>query len=319
MRKIILLSVGISLALVDVSPASAQLGGLGKRAKEAVQRKAEQKAGQKIDEAAEKLVNRSFDSIFGDGSDSESSGGKSSKGSSRIFAMLPNAATEDHYDFDAVLTYKLENMPKGKSDGNEILMLMHFNSNQPYAGTRITSADPKRKDEGEAFIILDAKNESMVMLMESGDGKFSMAYSWKDAAKYANNNAPSSPSPSASAPASRPSGSPPPSAAYSKIGSKKIAGYTADGYRQETEQSVVDVWVSQDPSIAFSNMMGASSSMKQVRGAVPGSHPGGMLLETLTIDKNNGDKTLFTVTKIDKNAGVRVNMSDYPRLGKDSK
>ena len=317
MRKIVLFAVGASFALIDVSPASAQLRGLGKRATDAVQRKTEQKLNQKIDEAAQKLVDRSFDTMFGDGSDSESGDGKSSKGSSRLFSMLPNAATEDHYDFDVVLTYKLENMPKGKSDGNEVLMMMNFNTNQPYAGTRILSADPKRKDDGEVFAIFDAKNESMVMLMESKDGKFSMAYSWKDAARYADNSAPAS-APASTA-SSRPSGSPPPTAAYSKIGSKTIAGYKADGYRQETDQAIVDVWVTQDASIAFSNMMGASSSMKQARSAIPGSHPGGMLLETLTVDKQNGDKTLFTVTKIEKNAGVRVNMNDYPRLGKESK
>jgi hypothetical protein len=79
----------------------------------------------------------------------------------------------------------------------------------------------------------------------------------------------------------------------------------------------MDVWISRDASLAFNRMMGASSSMKPVRGTIPGDYPIGMLLETTTTEKD-GDIGRMTVTKIEKNAHVTVDMKDYPRVGKAS-
>ena len=290
------------------------LRGIGRKATEAVERKANQKVDQKIDEAAQKLVDNSFDSVFGsdDKSGGSSSNGKSG-GSSRVFAMLPNAPTEDRYDFDAVFTYEVENIRKGKPADDKGLIVMHFNSDGKYTGTRIASAAPK-KDDGEVFAIFDVKNESMVMLMTSDKEKMSMAYSWKEAARYSAGAAPSSggmqtTGATVNAGAEKPM-------TFSSLGKKNIAGYSAEGYKGENVDGEVEVWVSNDPKIAYSRMMGASSSMKQMRGVMPGTYPTGMLMEVLSTDRKSGDKGRMTIRSIDTNAKVRIEMSDYPRLGK---
>jgi Domain of unknown function (DUF4412) len=249
---------------------------------------------------------------------SESGGGSSGSGksgsSSRIFSMLPNAPTEDHYDFDAVFTYEVENMPKGKPADEKGLIVMHFNSDGKYTGTRIASAQPK-KDEGEVFAIFDIKNESMVMLMTSEKEKMSMAYSWKDAARYSSSALP--PSAGGGAPASTTvSSAPEKPITYTSLGKRTIAGYSAEGYKGENVDGEMEVWVSNDPSLSYSRMMGASSSMKQMRGVMPGSHPAGMLLEVTSTDRKSGDKGRMTVKSIDTKAKVRIDMNEYPRLGK---
>ncbi|MEO7997268.1 MAG: DUF4412 domain-containing protein [Gemmatimonadaceae bacterium] len=310
------LSFGLVAGSVLISTsASAQLGGLRKRASDAVERKANQKIDQKIDAAAQKLVDKSFDSAFGaiDTGNGSSDNGKSG-GSSRIFAMLPNAPTEDHYDFDVVFTYEIENMPKGKpSPDDKGLMVMHFNSEGKYTGARIASAASK-KDDSELFAIFDVKNESMVMLMTSDKKeKASMAYSWKDAKQYSAAQTPASGNVVTSGQAGNTSAVKP--MTFSSLGKKTIAGYSADGYKGENEDGEVEVWVSKDPKLSYGRMMGASSSMKQMRGVMPGSYPAGMLLEVTSTDRKSGDKGRMTVKSIDTKANVHVNMSDYPRIG----
>lgn len=304
----------LAIVFVASTTASAQIGrGIGRRAASAIERKVDQKIDQKIEEAAEKLVNQSFNSIFGDdGTSSSSSGDKKSSGGSRIFSVLPNAPTEARYDFDVVLTYELEKITKSGKSEDKVLMLMHFNKDGNYAGTRLMPAERKKSD-GEVFAIFDVKNESMVMLMESEDGKFSIAYGWKDAVRYAEKSA-SQPPPATTAGSSTSSAPVTSTATYSHIGSRTIAGVPAEGYRSETADGTMDVWVAKDASLDHSRMMGASSSMKQLR-TMPTSHPEGMLLEITATDRN-GEKSKMTATKIDRNAKVRIDMDDYPRVGK---
>jgi hypothetical protein len=306
-----------ALLAMSATTASAQiLRGIGRKAADAIERKTEQKIDSEIEKAAERLVERSFESMFGGEDTTGSKNSKGSSRSSRMFNLMPNAPTEDRYDFDAVFTYEIENYEGGKSNGDKALMMMHFNSAGKYAGTRFLAAD-KKKEDGELFVIFDVKNQSMVMLMESEkDGKMSMAYSWKDALKYADTT---TPPPAAARPSGRqtpPAAATTPTATYSKLGSKNIAGYATEGYRYDTPDGTMDVWIANDPSLTYGRMMGAASSMKQVRGNIPQDHPVGMLMETVTVDKKSGDKGRMTVTKIQKNANVKVDMAQYPRLGK---
>lgn len=309
----------ITLAAVSVPSASASaqiLKKIGQRASDAVERKAESKVNQKIDQAADRLVDKSFDSVFGSDTPSDSkSGGKSSgnRGGSSMFKLIPNAPTEDHYDFNVVLTYEIENRPKGGAATDKAEMLMNFSSANKYAGVKIKAAEPKKGD-GDVFAIFDVKNEAMVMLFNSDDGKFSIAYGWHDAVKYADTvTAPKTTSGGgATTTTTAADGS---TMTWTKIGKRTIAGYSSDGYRGEDDKSIVEIWVSTDPSLSFGRMMGATSSMKQLRSNVPANHPVGLLMETNSTDKKTGDKGRMTVTSVDKNANVRINMADYPRPG----
>ncbi len=309
MRAARTIALSLALGALSAPVASAQiLRKIGQRATNAVERKTESKVNQKIDQAADRLVDKSFDSVFGD--DTGKNGGKSSgnRGGSSMFKMIPNAPTEDHYDFNVVLTYEIENRPKGGAASDKAEMLMNFSTTNEYAGVKLKAAEPKKGD-GDLFAIFDVKNEAMVMLFNSEDGKFSIAYGWHDAVKYADTvSAPKTTGGAAGTTTTTANGS---TMTWTKIGSRKIAGYSAEGYRGEDDKSVVEVWVSTDASLAFGRLMGATSSMKQLRGSVPANHPVGMLMETNTTDKKNGDKGRMTVTSVDKNASVRINMSDY--------
>jgi hypothetical protein len=149
--------------------------------------------------------------------------------------------------------------------------------------------------------------------MTTEDGKFSMAYGWKDATRYASSEPTSTTVSTSTAAATGAAATP--TVTYTSIGKRTIAGYSAEGYRAEDPDAIVDVWVSTDPSLSFGRLLGASGSLKQARATMPASHPAGMLLETLTTDKRTGDKGRMTVTKVQKNAGVKIDMTEYPRVG----
>ena len=316
MRAARTIALSLSLAAICTSNGSAQiLKKIGQRATDAVERKAESKVNQKIDQAADRLVDKSFDSVFGD---ETPAGGKNSgkasgnRGGSSIFKLIPNAPTENHYDFNVVLTYEIENRPKGGAATDKAEMLMNFSTTNQYAGVKLRAAEPK-KGEGDLFAIFDVKNEAMVMLFNSEDGKFSIAYGWHDAVKYADTvRAPATTGGAAGTTTTTANGS---TMTWTKIGKRTIAGYSAEGSRGEDEKSAVELWVSNDASLAFGRLMGATSSMKQLRTTVPANHPAGLLMETNSTDKKSGDKSRMTVTSVDKNASVRINMSDYPRPG----
>ncbi|MGV3710632.1 MAG: DUF4412 domain-containing protein [Gemmatimonas sp.] len=313
MRPVRILALSSIAVALTAAPSSAQiLKKIGQRASDAVERKAEAKVNQKIDQAADRLVDKSFESVFGNGSSSGGSGsssGGSGGGGSSLFKLLPNAPTESQYDFDVVLTYEIEN---SKQKDEKAEMLMNFSTKHPYAGAKLKAADPK-KDDGDIFAIFDVKNEAMVMLFNSKDGKFSVAYGWHDALKYADTaSAPKTTTTATGATTTTRSGS---TMTWSKIGSRKIAGYNSEGYKGEDEKAIVEVWVSTDPSLPFGYMMGATSSMKQMRATVPENYPKGMLMETNTTDKKNGEKGRMTVTKVDTHANVKIDMAEYPRPG----
>ena len=312
MRALLFMSLSLALSPFGNAIASAQgIGGFGRRITDAVERKATQKVDEKIDQATQKIVDHSFDSVFG-ADNTKNSAGKSD-GSSRMFSMLPNAPTEDHYDFDAVFTYEVENLSKGKTSDDNVLISMHFNSENKYTGTRIAAVNPKKGD-GDVFAIFDVKNESMVMLMTSEKDKMSIAYSWKDAKRYAATPEPTTRDVPAAAPPVTATIDKP--MTFSSLGTRTIAGYSASGYKGENENGDVEVWVTKDPSLSYGRMMGASSSMKQMHGVMPGTYPNGMLLEVLSTDRKTGDKGRMTIKSIDTKAHVRVDMSEYPRLGK---
>ena len=346
MRTLLRFTACAALLAALVTPARAQgiFGGIAKKVSDAAAQKAQDKVSSKLDELSQKLVDNSFDAIFGSAekpaagpppaSAGTTAGGAVASGSSAPAAPAAGAGgsasagafsgaspfwtnndakTESSYNFNVVTTMEIAS---SKNASDKAVLKMHYNTKEAYSGTQIISADPKKQQQGSAFVILDAKNQAMVMLMASDKSKFSIAYGWADAQKYA-------PSAAGSAP-------PEPKQqvnwdtvkvwkSYSRIGTKTIAGYSADGYRIETTDGNAEVWVSHDERLNVGGMFGASSSLKQLRGRVPDDYPQGMLLQLTGVNTKTGETVTMTVTSIDTNANVTYNMADYPKMGSGKK
>ena len=315
MRTLLRLASCAAILAIVSTPARSQgiFDRIKKKAADAVTQKAEDKVNTKIDEMSRKLVDNSFAAMFGDSASATGNGGGGASGAvgSTPFSLGGNAKTEESYTFNVVTTMEIESFKNaGRSDGKAVLM-MHFNTNEAYTGTSITSADTK-KQEGTAFVILDAKNQAMVMLMSSEKSKFSIAYDWKEAQKYtsASTTVPKDQVNWDTVKVWR---------SYSKIGTKTIAGYSADGYRLDGPDGTVDIWVSRDPQLSVGNMFAANSGMKQMKGRLPEDYPQGMLLQMTSVNNKTAEKVTMTVTNIDTNAHVTYAMADYPKMDASKK
>jgi hypothetical protein len=273
-----------------------------KKAEDIATQKAEEKITGKISEVAQKMVDNSFSSMFGD-SAGGAAGAKGGRGGGGLpFSINSNAKTEASYSFNVVTTMEIESSRQKE----KAVLTTLYNSSEPYVGMKIVSPDDK-KSSGAAFIVMDAKNQAMVMLMSNDTSKFSFAYGWSDAQKYA--------APEMASKEQVNWDTVKVWRNYTRIGTKTIAGYAADGYRMESPDGTAEVWVSHDRALAGGGMFGASSQLKQMRGRLPAEYPQGMLMQLTSVNSKTGEKASMTVTNIETNAHVTYAMSDYPRLG----
>ena len=290
----------ILFTLASIHPASAQvLKRLQQKAADAVEKKVEQKVDEKIEQLADRLVNNSFDAIFGDME-------PNADGTPRKLPFtMGNVAKEDVYSFDTVVTMEIESFKtNGASDG-KAEMLMHMNNDAQYTGTRISS-DDMRKSNSDVFIIYDFKNESMLMLMDSEGSKMSIGYKWTEALTVIQDSIDANEDVNWDETEVW--------NGYKRIGSRTIAGYACEGYEFVDDNTTMQIWVTRDLEIGWHTMFGANANSKQLKGQIPDEYPYGMMMELTSTNKGNGEKTVMKVTSIDERANVRYVMADYPTV-----
>ena len=279
---------------------------LKKKAQNALENKAEQKIDQEMQKAADKMVDNSWDAVFGgfEGGEEE---GKSP------FSIGSDVTTEDLYDFDVITTMKIST---DRADGESeppMFMDMHFKEDAQYTGTKFRGEQMKQA-QGDLFIIYDLKNSAMIMLMNNDKDKFSFAYDWKQALAAGEQAEQEMAADNENNPERQ--DEPESWKDYEKIGTKTIAGYSADGYRTENEQQIVEVWITKEAGFGMANMFRANANAKQLKGKIPEEYPQGMMMEMTMEDLTNGDKVFMEVTDIRTNANVTYTMADYPNMSK---
>ena len=305
MRGLITFLIITLTSLLFASTADAQIfNRLKERAKNAAENKVEEKIGNEIEKAAERAVEKSWKAIFGDEFGSEGDGINIS------FAMNSNAVTEDAYHFDVITTMEVETVQRNGSSDGPMIMKMHFNHAEAYSGTQF-SGEQIEMSEDDIFMIYDLKNESMVMLMENEDGKFSFAYDWKQARMLAEDFE------EMSADSDYDDEEMEEWVNFEEIGTKTIAGLECRGYRSENEDSVMEYWVTQDEDLGIQKMLRINEQTKHLKGNVPENYPTGMLMEMTQEDLSSGERMTMRVTDINKNASVTYTMSDYPAMSFD--
>ncbi len=307
MRELIAFLIITLTSLAFVSTADGQIfNRLKDRAKKAAEEKVEEKLSNEVEKAAERAVEKSWQSIFGEEFGSEGDGINVS------FAMNSNAVTEEAYRFDVITTMEVETIEGNGSSEGPMIMKMHFNKDEAYSGTKF-SGEQIDESEGEMFMIYDLKNESMVMLMENEDGKFSFAYDWKQAQMLAQDfeNMESDEGMVSDEEEMEEWEN------FEEIGTKTIAGLECRGYRSENEENVMEYWVTEDEDLGIQKMLRMNEQTKHLKGNVPENYPAGMLMEMTQEDLKSGEKIVMKVTDINRNASVTYTMSDYPAMSLD--
>ncbi|GAA5523264.1 DUF4412 domain-containing protein [Aliifodinibius salicampi] len=300
MKYLIVLLCGVLMSLTFSIDAEAQLlNRLKKKAQQAAEDKAEQKITERVERASEEMVERSWNSVFGEMSQDSTSGLR------LPFTMNSNVTTEDEYHFDTITTMEIKTTGKNGESDPSVIMDMHFNENEMYTGTKFKSEEMSKED-GDLFIIYDFKNSAMLMLMSNNKDQFSFAYDWKEALEHTEQDIDEQEETDWDEVDEW--------QGYTKIGTKTILGYNCDGYRSETENENIEVWVSRDADFGMNNLFSANANAKQLKGKIPENYPHGMLMEMNTKDLKSGDITTMKVTDIKKDTRVNYVMSDYPTM-----
>jgi hypothetical protein len=299
MSYIVKTLIGVMAYLLLASTADAQiLDRLRNRAQQAAEDRVEQRLSEEVERAAEQMVDRTWESIFGDGIISANGERRSIP-----FSLNSNATTEDAYHFNIVTTMEIEIVNEDGEAEPPMTMRMHFNDSELYTGTGFTGEDMEMED-GEVFIIYDFKNSAMVMLMESEDGKFSFAYDWTQMLEIIEERADEEDWEEYEE-----------WEGFTRIGTKTILGYQAEGFESRSEYHVSEMWVTRDAAYGMENMFQAHANAKQLGNIFPDDFPHGMILELVNEDLESGEKSTMRVTDIRENANVTYQMSDYPVFG----
>lgn len=299
---IALLTAGLISITFTIDAEGQILNRLKNRAQDAAEKKAEEKIAERVERAAEQMVERSWNSIFGEMPEDSSSGMR------LPFTMSSNVTTEDQYSFTTITTMEIETTKEDSEADPPTIMKMHFGENEMYTGTTFENEE-MNEEEGDLFIIYDFKNSAMLMLMENEEDKFSFAYDWKQAL---DNMETDSTDQEEWENADEWQG-------YEKIGTKEILGYECDGYRSETENENIEIWVSRDEDFGMNNLFQANANAKQLKGKIPEDYPQGMMMEMTAEDLQSGETTTMKVINIEKNAQITYTMSDYPTMSLGAK
>jgi hypothetical protein len=310
---------GLFLTLIVVSEVDAQglkklrnaIGKVEDKVQERTTGAIENYIDSRISQETEKTLNKWF------GVDMQSSQTSQSGNRFSGFGMDPNAITESVYEFDFKISHYMETVEKGKS--TKFRMITYINSEHPYYAIQMTEIEGitgVASGSAQAYMIMDAKNSVMLMLVNENGQQSSMVFSQpglgmdvmtEDRSDMAEEyNATMSGSGFISG-FNAMSG-------YESLGSRTISGFDAKGFRTQDGRSKIDIWLADQPIKGYKEMMSASASVPMMAMFAPYSSSGGMLVEITAADEASNSKTIM---RIEDGSGAHkhsIVMSQWPRM-----
>lgn len=306
----------LSLLLIAlIQPANGQR--LLKRLKEKTQNKieqkindrAEKKADEKIDESLdnieESLENKS-DSIKGK-SDEEKNNSAEESMDNRMQNMLKSMGMggepvpfENSYSFSYLIQMHIESFDKSGNSTSSGEFISHIDKESQSMAYEVISGD--MAESGQGIFIIDAKNDAMLILNDKNGEKSGIVYGMGDFFENRGQtyeeeiDLSETPETYLANPNVKKTGK-----------TKTIAGFKCEEYVYEDDESKSHVWITKDLKMNtrdfFSTLFNTSLYSHGMGW--------GYMLETTSINKNSGEKSVMEVTRIDKNSNKRFNLSGY--------
>ncbi len=269
----------------------------------------------RISEETEKTLNKWFGVSINPSPSSQGgmSGAQSGNGFAS-FGMDPNAKTESVYTFDFKISHYMETVEKGKT--SRFRMITYINSELPYYAIQMSEIDGN-DGSAQAYMIMDAKNSVMVMLVNENGQQSSMVISQpglgmdalpEDGSATGQEYETAMNSSDFTAGFSAMAG-------YESLGSRTISGFDAKGFRTQDGRSNIEIWLTDEPIKGYKQIMSASASVPMMAMFAPYASSGGMLVEINATDAASNSKTTM---RIEDGAGPHkhsIVMSQWPRMG----
>jgi len=295
----------LSISAIALSFAiNAQVPNIGKR----IENKTKQKVNERVDRKIDQTIDKSLDKIEdpntyknSDSTGTDTPTPSTETNTNNIFKSGDKSSVLKEYQFSQDVLMEMESFDKkGKSSGvNNMRML--FNNNGDYFGSEIIMNDDKGNTSSMGFSIFDWKNNQMISLIDNGGMKIGMVIDMKAAANSisdANTETDSAKETS-----------------FKKTGkTKTILGYLCEEYLAENEETLSEVWIANDVKINMGNAfqyISENQKSKKNKMSYPNDAPEGFMMEMVSTNKKNNEKTRMTVVELNENKNTTVNTSSY--------
>lgn len=281
--------------------------------------RAKEKTNQRIDRKIDSGIDSGLDAIEGlfkkkkvdqsdvpsQSSDEEGSATSSnseddaaaSKAMLSLFGGGGNTEVADHYEFDHSIDMKMENFDKkGKLTGaNEMVMLIAEEGSHSGMITNV--------DGNNSLIIFDLETEQMISLVDASGQKIGIVMPFgSETFDAGEENVTLNKQP-----------------VFTQTGQRKtISGYACSEYKLENvegeEESEIFLWMTKESDMNWMNAFGAMSKSNKdlaMRGSVPSNYPEGAVVEMVSVSQNNGEKSVITVERFNRNKEHKVATAGY--------
>ncbi|MBK6282843.1 MAG: DUF4412 domain-containing protein [Draconibacterium sp.] len=282
------------------------------RAQQKVEERFEQRANEQVDKEIDKQLDKIEDAIFNDekeNTESQTNGNKNSSNSNseeRLTKMMTKMGMgepvpfESSYSFDNLVQMHIESLDEKGKKISDREFITHLSNDSKSLAYEFVSGD--MAEPGMGFIIIDAKNGATIILSEENGQKTGIVYGlgtfFQTAAAGNVEDIDLSETPETYV--ANPN--------VEKTGrSKTIAGLSCEEYKYTDENAVSNIWITKDLKMNKQDFFGTL-----FKTAIYSHGMGwGYMMEATTVNKENGEKSIMEVTKVDKNSNKKVVLGDY--------
>lgn len=275
--------------------------------------KAEEKAEEKLDEQIDKGLNAAEESMQDQNDQDVKKKGTEADQQKKLSDLMSKMGmssepvdVEAAYTFQSSITMNVKNYEKDgelQSDGDIISFVTPGEETFAYEFVEGEMHASNRDQKG--VFIMDFKNEATIILSDDKGKKTGIVYGMKGFKEQFQEDAMADEDWEGD---TTPPDSPLADPNVKKTGrTKSILGYKCEEYKYEDENDVTRFWVTKeykwDSKDFMSNVFKTSLYSRGM--------PWGFLMESESVDKENGERSLYTVKDIDKNANKTFILSHY--------
>jgi hypothetical protein len=298
MKRNLLFCFIFSLTLI-AAPVSGQ-SFLERMAQKAA-KKAEEKAQKEAENKAEEQIEKALESGEED-EENQKQGNSLSKLMGQMGMGGEPVPIKDAYQFASSITMNLKSYDKNgklESDG-DIVTYMNPGS-QSFAYEFISGEiDGVSNANQKGLIIMDMENKASIILSDDDGSKSGIVYGMGNMMNMEDLNDEAETEEMPDHPAMHPN--------LKKTGkTKTIQGYKCEEYAYKDEQTESSFWVTKDIDWNSKEMMTNVFKSSMYASGMPW----GFMMESESMDKESGQKTIYQVTDINKDASTSFRMSDY--------
>lgn len=279
---------------------------IGERIKERIKQNTTKKVEDKIVNKADKKTDQALDSLFKErkrpgrtsSDDKSSEKSNSSENPGFNFGGMGKATYESSYTLDQEFKIEIKSQEKKKKDKVEVVNMNMFYGENCYMAI-VEDEDKKASPKS----LMDLKNNTSIMLNDEDMSAMAMSMSFmtdmiNDAVKD-----------------NQDSTDVDENYTFTKTGkTKMIAGYSCDEYLIETDDITMDVWYTEDITIAMHQNMSDFAMFASFSAPITAASKGqlvGTMMESHMVEKTGDEGTFdYLVKEVNLNS-ITLNMSDY--------